>query len=126
MNTQIKQSLYNLERQFGRKVTVKKYNPCDIDFANPKHNASVQEGTIKAICLPRHSIEVNYVPNQGDYETFDRVFLIRIKQTLPFPLAVKQTFIIYGDRRYNINKLEVLEDIFYLAGCIGEPGETHE
>lgn len=125
MDTQLKQVIYNLERQWGKRVEVKKYHPTDIDFSDPKFNASTESVTIKAVPLPHHSIQINFVPNQGDYESFDRVFLLRVK-TIPFQLVVKQTFIIYQGRRYNISKIDILDDLFYVAGCVGEPGESHE
>lgn len=125
MDNQLKQVIYNLERRWGRRVEVKKYHPADIDFSDPKFSASTESATVKAVPLPHHTIQINFVPNQGDYESFDRVFLLRVK-SIPFQLVVKQTFIIFQGRRYNVSKIEILDDLFYVAGCTGEPGESHE
>lgn len=125
MSTQFKNLIYNLERSFGHRMTVKKYNPCDIDFSNPKFNASTEQQEIKAVALPKHGVQVNFIPNQGDYEVYDRVFLIKAK-SLKFELVPKQCYIIFNSDRYAIKSLETFENIFYLAKCIGVPGEPDE
>lgn len=125
MDTQFKNLIYNLERSFGRRIKVKKFHPCDIDYSDPKFNASSEEQEIKAVALPRNSVQVNFVPNQGDYEFYDRVFLIRIK-SLKFELVPKQCYIIFNQERYDIKSLETFENILYLAKCVGIPGEPDE
>lgn len=125
MSTQLKNLIYTLERTFGRRIKIKKFNPCDIDFANPKYNASVEEQEIKAVALPKSGVQVNFIPSNGDYTVYDRVFLIRMN-SLNFELVPKQCYIIYNNERYDIKSLETFENILYLAKCVGIPGEPDE
>lgn len=125
MDTQLKYMIYNLERSFGRRLKIKRFQTCDIDYANPQVSASTEEVEVKAVALPKSSVQLNFMPNQGDYELYDRVFLIRIK-SLPFELVPKQCYIIYNRERYDIKSLETFEGILYLAKCMGVPGEPDE
>jgi len=112
-----KNVIYALERKFGKKIIIKKYHGTDIDYSDPQFNTSTESCPIKAIALPGCTSVLPFPRNQqGEYESYDRLFLMKIK-LIPFDVVPQYCFIMFEGKRYDIKKLETFESIYYLASC---------